>query len=81
MKIELLAILALVCSSGAAFADAANSSASGSNGNGPVALNMPFAIWADQGAKSKPFTPMSTLMEQAHQNSLAPPASLAQQAR
>ena len=56
------------CASHTAHADAANSSASGSNGNGPAALNMPFTIWADEGAKGKPFTPMRQLMQQAHKD-------------
>jgi hypothetical protein len=74
-------VIALTCVAHAALADASNSSAGGANGNGPVALNMPFAVWADEGAKGKQFTPMRTLVEQAHRNGLAPIPSQRQQAR
>jgi len=80
MKLQLVAV-ALVCVSHAALADAANSSAGGSNGNGPVALNTPFTIWADEGAKGKAHTPMHMLMEQARPGSLpSSPTTQAQQA-
>ncbi|HET7883490.1 MAG TPA: hypothetical protein VFL55_21575 [Acetobacteraceae bacterium] len=76
----LLAAVVLGCFSHAAFADASNDSAAGSNGNGPAALNTPFTIWADESAKGKKFTPMNTMMQQAHRNSTASPTSVAQKA-